>query len=110
LKTWGRDDLMLTKISLQAEGGAPIEFENEDQSKISCPDNCMVAFCKGSFPPPPPPPEAPENDGGTIDDEDSSGPAEPDSPFPDMHLYNCAKLSAEEKDEMKRLSCKTTAI
>jgi len=55
---------------LQAEGGAPIEFENEDQSKISCPDNCMVAFCKGSFPPPPPPPEAPENDGGTIDDED----------------------------------------
>lgn len=60
----------LTKISLQAEGGAPIEFSNEDQSKISCPDNCMVAFCKGSFPPPPPPPAAPENDGGTIDDED----------------------------------------
>jgi len=41
---------MLTKISLQAEGGAPIEFENEDQSKISCPDNCMVAFLQRVLP------------------------------------------------------------
>ena len=40
----------------------------------------------------------------------SSPPAEPESPYKDTMKYNCAKLNVKEKDHMKSLSCKTTAI
>ena len=43
-----------------------------------------------------------------IDDEDDSIAVE-DSPYPESHKYNCAKLTVSEKENLKFLSCKTTA-
>jgi len=69
----------------------------------------MIAFCKGDFPPPPPPAKESENDGGAIDDEDPSPPPSPKSPYPDTNLFNCATLTPNEKEDFKKLTCKTTA-
>jgi hypothetical protein len=35
---------------------------------------------------------------------------EPNSPYPDMGLFNCALLNPSEKENLKVVNCKTTAI
>lgn len=68
-----------------------------------------MAFCKGGSAPAPSnnPPDNDDEDAG-IDDEDDSITVE-DSPYPESHKYNCAKLTVSEKENLKFLSCKTTA-
>lgn len=93
-------------------GGFKAEFLNEDETEMRCPKNCAINFCKANFPPPQAPkPAAPCDDCDTVDDTpDPSPPALPKSPYEDTGLYNCATLNSEEKENLRKISCKTTGI
>jgi hypothetical protein len=45
-----------------------------------------------------------------VDNEEDNPPAEEASPYPETMKFNCATLTVHEKENLKVLSCKTTAI